>query len=364
MDCCIECFSSEYLKSIIKTNYITQGKCNFCGSNNVLILSPQDLYSNGIFSNILELYTTNNINNTFNPKTIEHKILEDFGKKIFNIQDPTIIRSLLLQIIGKTEIDINDSVTTSDFPLSLFKFPCHFEHLLAPLPGEELKSDWNDFVNEIKNENRYHIKNTLDLSKLETILKRHTKFIRKDSKYFRARICKEKIGYRKEEMGSPPSNRARAGRANPVGISYLYLSNDIDTTLYETRASLFDYVAVGEFILKTDVEIISLRGIEEYDPIYLAEQDNLKDFIMHFPFISKLEEELSRPIRKSDNDLDYLPTQYLCEYIKSLGYAGVAFKSSLNPKGFNLVIFSPDLFECTVSKVHEVNKISYDYKNI
>jgi hypothetical protein len=361
MNCCIDCFTSEYLRSIIKTNYTTKGNCDFCGNTNVIILSPVDLNKNSIFSNILDLYTANNINLSFNPKTIEQKISEDFGNKIFNIKNPVIVRSLLLEIIEKKESEINSAVTKLNPPLSLFKYPCHFEHLLSPDPSDILKDNWNEFVKEIKSINRFHIKNTLNLSLLQNLLKRHSKTIKKDSVYFRARICKDKTGYSVINMGSPPSDSARAGRANPVGISYLYLSSDKDTTLYETRASLYDYVSIGEFSLLKDIQVINLRGVEEYDPIQLAEQDDLKDFLMHFAFISKLEEELSKPIRKSDNDLDYLPTQYLCEYIKSLGYSGVEFKSSLNPKGHNLVIFSPELFDCITSYVHEVNDINYIY---
>ena len=36
---------------------------------------------------------------------------------------------------------------------------------------------------------------------------------------------------------------------------------------------------------------------------------------------------------------DYLPTQYLCEYIRELGFDGIRFASSLNQNGKIIVLF-------------------------
>lgn len=358
MKCCIDCFSSNYLRSIIETSFNTLGKCDFCLNDNVIIFDPAFLFP--YFSPIFDLYTAETTLATFEPKTIEFKILKDFDSKIFKLVDPPKVRKLLLQIIGKTEIDINISVTATTAPLSLFKYPCHFKHYLGSVSPSVLNDSWDLFVNEIKNENRFHLKNAIDLSRLAILLKRYSKEIKKGTKYFRARIS-DKSGYPISQMGSPPPHLAKAGRANPGGISYLYLSNDTNTTLYETRASLYDFVTIGEFELTEDINIINLRETDLYDPIYLSDTDDLEDFLIHYPFIARLEDELSRPARKSDNYFDYLPTQYLSEFIKSLDFAGVEFKSSLNPHGHNLVVFKPSLFNCIDCKVHEVKNINYTF---
>ena len=73
-----------------------------------------------------------------------------------------------------------------------------------------------------------------------------------------------------------------------------------------------------------------------------------------------LETELSKPLRRLDNELDYLPTQYLCEYIKHLGYDGVEYGSSLHENGINLVIFDETKLECITTKVHEISKINIE----
>ncbi len=189
------------------------------------------------------------------------------------------------------------------------------------------------------------------------------KEIPKGKKYFRARISDNINGWKIAEMKNPPPDKAKAGRANPLGISYLYIADDIKTTLYEARASLFDYVTIGEFRLREVIKVINLRG-DTYDPIILAEQGELEDFLIHLPFITKLEQELSKPRRRSDNELDYLPTQYLSEFIKSIGFDGVEYQSSLYQKGYNLAIFNPDKFECIKVAVFEIENIDIKHKKI
>ena len=136
---------------------------------------------------------------------------------------------------------------------------------------------------------------------------------------------------------------------NTEGISYLYLAGDLETTLYEVRASLFDYVSVGTFKLDDNIKVVNLSE-KTYDIFRQAELETLDELI----FIRKLEEELSKPRRRSDSELDYLPTQYLSELIKSMGYDGIEFKSSLNKKGLNLVIFNPEKFRCIEVKLYDI----------
>ena len=40
----------------------------------------------------------------------------------------------------------------------------------------------------------------------------------------------------------------------------------------------------------------------------------------------------SKPVTSDDDILDYIPTQYIAEYAKYLGYDGIAFRSSLTPE--------------------------------
>lgn len=67
---------------------------------------------------------------------------------------------------------------------------------------------------------------------------------------------------------------------------------------------------------------------------------------------------------------NYYATQYLCEFIRELGFDGIRFYSSLNPNGKNLVLFDtnkqPDTgcknYEIIESKVHSITKLDLDYR--
>lgn len=81
--------------------------------------------------------------------------------------------------------------------------------------------------------------------------------------------------------------------------------------------------------------------------------------------LNKINEEISKPLRKNDSALDYLPTQYIIDLIQSFmndgknEYDGVEYKSTLNSKGVNLAIFYPELLECKAVQDYDVKELSY-----
>ena len=174
-------------------------------------------------------------------------------------------------------------------------------------------NNWDLFVNEIKTVNRYHSK----LVNLD-ILEKYCSFIRKTYKagycFYRARIS-EKEGFDINSMGAPPAGKSSEGRANARGITCLYLASDLETTLHEVRAGVFDFVSIGKFLLKKD-------------------------------------------------------TQYIVDFIKSIEhngtreYAGVEYSSTTNPDGYNLAIFEPELFECIAVDVYNIEELRYKAKKI
>ena len=64
--------------------------------------------------------------------------------------------------------------------------------------------------------------------------------------------------------------------------------------------------------------------------------------------------EFSKPTNNSD---DYLPTQVIAEYIRSLGYDGIRFNSSLHYGGVNLTIFNYEKCEAVSSQDFRVEEM-------
>lgn len=88
----------------------------------------------------------------------------------------------------------------------------------------------------------------------------------------------------------------------------------------------------------------------------------IDEFLKYRPYLLKLGDELSRPVRKQDEHLDYLPTQFLCEYIKSkLGFDAVEYKSSMNSDGYNLAVFNDSKLECVDVKFYRVTNLEYNW---
>lgn len=351
MNCCINCFASSYLNEVILRNKMV-GTCAYCNSENISIYDASEL--NIFFKGILDLYEPDGDNG----KPLEEQIAEDFPNKVFTqkLIEAKCIKQLIVDIISD---DISDYKELIDKPVRLKYQKSDVEEVII----KPLALSWDKFSEEIKTVNRFHFVNALDLEKLKSLFKYFEKEIPKGKKFYRARVSTNIIGYPIEKMANPPNHLAKSGRANPNGISYLYLANDIITTLYEARASLYDYVSVGTFRLEENISVINLSR-STYDVFRLAELESLEEVMIHGSFIDKLEQELSKPRRKSDSELDYLPTQYLSELIKSMGFDGIEFKSSLYEQGYNIAIFHPEKFKCLDVDVYDIDKISLEYKKV
>jgi len=350
MNCCTDCFESSYIKAIISGSK-TPGNCDFCKSENVNIYDASEL--SPFFAGIIDLYEVDK-----EGKPLETQIIADFHTKMFTqkLIDANNVKQLISEAVKD---NITDFQRVLHNPVRL-KF--HSTNAVKDVT-QPLFISWDKFSEEIKTVNRFHFVNALDLEKLKFLFKHFQKDYKKGKKFYRARISNHPKGYEATQMGNPPSALAKSGRANPNGISYLYIASSIPTTLYETRASLFDYVSVGTFKLQDDIKIVNLSRAT-YDVFRLAELESLEEVMIHGSFIDKLEEELSKPRRRNDSELDYLPTQYLSELIKAMGFDGIEFKSSLHQNGVNLAIFHPEKLKCIKVNVYDIESITLDYAKL
>lgn len=349
MNCCINCFESNYLKQIIVGGNF--GSCDYCNSKDVYIYNPVELSK--FFVVLLDLYEEDE-----DGKDIAEQLVSDFPQKIFTekVISKGVTKKLLADIL-EDDFENYEKILESPVKLKLNKTSYQSDIV------EPLAISWDEFCKEIKTVNRFHFNNVLDLEKLESIFKKYKKEIIRGKSFYRSRISKGPVAYSKTEMKNPPVELSTNGRANPNGISYLYLSDTEKTTLYEIRASLYDYVSVAKFRLKEDIQIINLSFLS-IDIFAYADEDMLEDILIYKDFIIKLEDALSKPHRRHDSDLDYLPTQYISEFIKSMGFDGIEYKSSLYPDGYNLAIFNPEKFECKKVELYDIKTIDLIYENL
>lgn len=107
--------------------------------------------------------------------------------------------------------------------------------------------------------------------------------------------------------------------------------------------------------------VVELKEINSGSPF----SGNPKEYAVNRELLKKINNEMSKVLRRNDSILDYIPTQYISDCIKGAldpdgkPYAGIEYKSTMYPEGYNLAIFYPKLFDCVEVKVHKVKELYY-----
>lgn len=319
---CPNCFNDLELKKYIEASPTKPGYCDYCKSQNVPLFHIDEILD--FFNELIYL---------FEPRIDGEEISIKIQKEWDLFSDVEIARSIisgLAKYMNKTSLN---GKTKVDYIPELLQ---NFEQ-------------WKDFKEKIRTEKRY----LLDVDKLQE-LEWDSMFsdvveYKDDIPLFRARIHHDEVleCLPCDKMGAPHADKVGNGRANPIGIPYLYLSKEIDTTFYETKALNKDELSVAEFRV-LDGETISLVDFTEIPKIFGAFGSvDLFSYVKKILLKNLISIDLSKPIRRYDSELDYIPTQFICEYIRVVNKAdGIIFSSSLHKGGVNVVVFNMDKVEC------------------
>jgi hypothetical protein len=170
--------------------------------------------------------------------------------------------------------------------------------------------------------------------------------------FYRARVLPDKKAYyQKKDMGCPPPEKVNAGRANPIGIPYLYLCADKETTYYEVRARFLDRICIGTFKTNRDLNIVNFA--DKVSLFLSSHSGNIIEFIKKKLLLNGISKDMSKPLTRYDSELEYVPTQYICELSKLHGADGICFESSLKKGGLNYVLFNENDADCIdVENIH------------
>lgn len=230
---------------------------------------------------------------------------------------------------------------------------------------------WNSFKDEVLHKNRFFVKHEV-LDFLRLFAEKNRKNIEKDKTLYRARLYsvhpfldlfnkslygdgqltpsqKEGFwGYNESDSFIPPNNdQVNDGRANPAYIKYLYTAEDPYTALVEVRPYLKSKVSIAEINVNETLNVADFS---------YASFPNYDGFEKHLIYL--IMADFSNP---TDSDKkSYIPTQYISEYIKTLGFDGIRFTSSLNGAGRNITIFNYEKCTAVGSKVYQVGDIYFE----
>jgi hypothetical protein len=348
--CCINCFSDDYLKQYIKEEG-SPGKCTFCGTKSRYCIEPKRLLN--LFLPVIHLYSAwedfmplHELKNS-EGDFIWEKLNNDWS--IFENFDYSEQEHFMYSMFGGTSsYDDEPSLILSSWVEREDKYYGTDDQY-----SDELKNKWNTFCDEIISNNRYFPKNDINLETLSELLDVLSDDIKRGSIYYRARISEGKTGYPCSKMGKPPVERSKSGRANPRGIAYLYLASDIQTAIAEVRPTVSEIVTIGSFSAREHLRIANLFSIG-ISPFKYG--DMLDYYLKHLNFLRVLGNELSKTLIPHREDLQYIPLQYLCEFIKNNGYDGVIYKSSVSD-GHNLALFNDSKVKCKLTESYRIRQI-------
>jgi len=338
MLCCANCFGDSFLYKHISRNSLKTGECDICSTSNTQLINPDSLRD--YFQPIVSIYSENN---SVVAKQLVNWFQDDW--QIFSSLDYPKAQSLLGEILGN-----------SDFIGKLY-YPRYS-------PDVPPVKKWADFRDEIMCENRFFYNHELDLDRLKELF---DYLITNESivsgELFRARIQKDHIQFLLEEMGKPPANEAKNGRANPVGIPYLYLASNPKTAIAETRPHPGDFLSVAKFLVINQMQLLNLINPRKSVSPFNVQEDDLSILRYDLDFLCLLDNELAKPILPRVAALEYLPTQFISEFIKKCGYDGVVFKSSISD-GVNVTLFDDSKVIAVELMQYEVTVLHYDQRQI
>jgi hypothetical protein len=350
MNCCTNCFNDKEIIGFIYSNSTETGDCDCCGAVATQLIDARELEE--LFQPVTSLFKTiTDLGIVVTEEKLMHQKIQE-SWKIFKLADDDKVRNLLTAIVS-------DSIAPAD---PLLNTAVEIEILFTPtFAGDLHEKKWENFAQEIKYKNRFFLNETIDLDLLSNLLKNFSKSYDKGKIFYRARVS-DKTGFVATAMGKPPADKATSGRANPNGIPYLYLATKAETAIYESRSSYLDYITIAEFKLTEPLKVISLREIAAISPFVFGDQ--LSNYITHQKYLARLEQELSKPVRRFDKELDYLPSQYLCEYVKALGYDAIEYGSSLKLGGINIAVFNDTKLEAKSVEVYEIADVNLNFKKV
>jgi len=331
--CCPECFGDRALRDQIFPSLNPHyGRCDFCEADGVPLLKPEKLSE--YFELLVNAYKPDE-----NGKSLVEWMKGDW--QLFDRMDIFRAKDLLREILN------NGQIVRRNFKPSA-------NHVSRGL------AQWDKLRGEMMYSNRWFFE-PIDLDRLGELLDMLIASSPLPQIWYRARICRIDKVFPIEEMGAPPKGHTSHGRANPAGIPYLYLGSTPETAIAEIRPHTGENASVADFrIVSPEIKAVDLRNPRKFvSPFILSDADDVGQLLADLPLLERLGEELTKPVLPTGAAIDYISSQYLCEFIKKRGFDGVVYRSSVGD-GFNLALFDPKKAVARSVMRYEVTKVSVE----
>lgn len=352
MKICAHCFEDIELKSVV-SSYEHIDECDICHQTAQVYNTETDSYLVDIIDDFMNMYrkADESIASKYR-LNLEEELIQKWN--IFSDECANKVKGIISAIYSHLKKGFDESLF--DAPVYIPEMT-NIEHVdtYSILKNKQ----WDEFADYIKHVNRYH-SDILDEINLDRFIEPLILKFEAGTVFYRSRIS-DKKGFQAKYMKMPPAEKASAGRIGAAGIPCFYLANDVNTSIQEVRAGAFDYVTVAKYKILKPIKVIDLRCIDHISPFSIQDPVALA---INRETLLKIKSEIEKPVRISDQDIEYVPIQFICDYIRKKGYDGIVYRSTMNKHGYNLSAFSDNNFKFVSKSVYYVNNISISPKKI
>ena len=114
---------------------------------------------------------------------------------------------------------------------------------------------------------------------------------------------------------------------------------------------------IGTFRMNRDLKVADLSSITHNSPFY-SKVDKIK-YLINEMHLRKIDGDLAKPVSSRDSELDYLPTQYISDFVKFLGYDGVKYIRTFDKQTYNLALFDQSVCDMIYSRIYVIDNLDY-----
>lgn len=362
--CCDNCFKNDSIKKYIIQNRSMVGDCPYCSSNNASLISTNQLgkYMSECIEKAYEtleegtgaMYDSEDDRyigpdgNEVTTYTIMEILTEEEDVFSDNVDEHTLAEDLFSEIVSYEEIKDGVPDIYGDIDADYFVI----KDDLYGLEITKAYQSWEVFKHIIRHYSRFFEMGQQESRKeyLEIINKYLYDFvtdIEVGEKFYRAREQDESLKNLKKidkykEMGPAPYKRSKTNRMSPAGICYLYVAGDKETTYAECRLNGKKAV-VAEFEAKESLQIVDFsKKVTTRKSIFDGSYDHDEQWIGSF--LDDFIDEITKPVDENveDHSYEYAATQIVAEYLRSKGYDGICFESSVGNGKSYVFFYGPD----------------------
>lgn len=365
-NCCENCFKDIYLKEYIRENNEI-GNCDYCKSKTVRVISTKEIgtYIRECLDKAFEdidagtgaMYDSENREyyggngGSATSYSVKEILLENEDALEYSVINSGLLEDIF-EDSGPTDREIMQGELDKYRDIDGAQFVIIND--MYGIEATKMYYSWEIFKHTIKHYNRFFDMDGFDMRKeylqqLRPYIIEYEDIIPAGTILYRVRKCDaglpvfDEIDAYKELSPAPPLC-ATTNRMSPAGISYLYLATDKETACEECRCKN-EKIVIAEYVSKEELSIIdfSKEAFVNVRSIFCKEYDHDLRWINQF--LENFVDEITSPVddNKKDHSYEYASTQLIAEYIRSLGYDGICFKSSVGTGNSYVFFCGPDI---------------------